>query len=165
MKKYFLHKTFFARIIASILIITMMLPLAASLSKEDVQAAENSAVLRIISTTDTHAQGNFMNYDTGSEHYSGSLSQAYSLIKEARDEIKGGTDATVTVDCGDTIYGFASDQLRLRQSFSDLRHAHIPPQGICACFNLLLQTIVFAVADECGFVADQLRFPGCGHPA
>ena len=99
------------KFVCYILTVSLLLPLMATLTKVDVQAADNSAVLRIISTTDTHAQGNFMNYDTGSEHYSGSLSQAYTLIKEARDEIKGGTEATVTVDCGDTIYGFASDQI------------------------------------------------------
>ena len=73
--------------------------------------ADDSAVLRIVGTTDLHAQGNFINYDTGSEHYSGSLSQCYTLIKEARSEIKGGSDAVLTVDCGDTIFGYASDMI------------------------------------------------------
>ena len=99
------------RIMCLVLVVSMVMPIFLSRTSETVRAAQNTAVLRIISTTDTHAQGNFMNYDTGSEHYSGSLSQAYTLIKEARAEIKGGEEATVTLDCGDTIYGFASDQI------------------------------------------------------
>ena len=106
-----MKKKLFTRLLCFLLIFSLATPVFELLLQEEVQGADNMAVLRIISTTDTHAQGNFMNYDTGSEHYSGSLSQAYTLIKEARDEIKGGVDATLTVDCGDTIYGFASDQI------------------------------------------------------
>ncbi|MCR4946545.1 MAG: metallophosphoesterase [Lachnospiraceae bacterium] len=106
-----MKKKLFTRLLCFLLIFSLSIPALTYITQEEVKGADNMAVLRIISTTDMHAQGNFMNYDTGSEHYSGSLSQVYTLIREAREDIKGGTEATLTVDCGDTIYGFASDQI------------------------------------------------------
>ena len=70
------------------------------------QTAE-TATVRIISTTDLHGQLANTNYDTAGEKSVGSLAQDYTLIKEARKEIQYGT--SVTVDVGDTIYGFGSD--------------------------------------------------------
>lgn len=70
-------------------------------------AAAETATVRIISTTDLHGQLTNTNYDTAGKKATGSLAQDYTLIKAARKEIKYGT--TVTVDAGDTIYGYGSD--------------------------------------------------------
>lgn len=69
-------------------------------------AASQTATLRIISTTDLHGQVSTMHYDNGIEK-SGSLAQAYTLIEEARDET--GLKNTMTVDIGDSLYGYAAD--------------------------------------------------------
>lgn len=76
----------------------------------EVQAAsEGTATLRIISTTDLHGQSVNTNYDTASEHPTGSLAQVYTLIKNARSSLKYG--ATLTLDIGDTVYGYGSDSI------------------------------------------------------
>lgn len=76
----------------------------------EVQAAgDGTATLRIISTTDLHGQSVNQNYDSASEHPKGSLAQVYTLIKEVRSSLKYG--ATLTVDVGDTVYGYGSDSI------------------------------------------------------
>lgn len=81
---------------------------AAAAKKNKVEEPEK-ATLRIISTTDLHGQVSTMHYDTASEK-SGSLAQAYTLIKEARQEV--GTRNTMTVDTGDSVYGYAADYIK-----------------------------------------------------
>lgn len=76
--------------------------------KNKVEEPEK-ATLRIISTTDLHGQVSTMHYDTASEK-PGSLAQAYTLIKEARQEV--GTRNTMTVDTGDSVYGYAADYIK-----------------------------------------------------
>ena len=66
------------------------------------------ATLRIISTTDLHGQVSTTHYDNASEK-PGSLAQIYTLIKEARQET--GTGNTLTVDTGDSVYGYAADYI------------------------------------------------------
>ncbi|MEG1741703.1 MAG: hypothetical protein RR237_02375, partial [Acetivibrio sp.] len=83
-------------IILAILLITNIVP------KGKYVKAEETATVRIISTTDLHGQLANVNYDTAGERSVGSLAQAYSLVKEAREEVKKGT--SITVDAGDTIY-------------------------------------------------------------
>lgn len=76
----------------------------------EVQAAgDGTATLRIISTTDLHGQSVNQNYDSASEHPKGSLAQVYTLIKQMRSSLKYG--ATLTVDVGDTVYGYGSDSI------------------------------------------------------
>lgn len=67
-----------------------------------------TAVLRIISTTDLHGQVSTMHYDSASVK-TGSLAQAYTLIKQARKEV--GKNNTMTVDIGDSVYGYAADYI------------------------------------------------------
>lgn len=81
---------------------------------KEAKAAETSTV-RVISTTDIHEQLTDECYDVAGTHKKGSLAQAFTLIKEARAEIATGT--SVTVDCGDTIYGYAGHYLA--EKFSD----------------------------------------------
>ncbi|MDD6038603.1 MAG: Ig-like domain-containing protein [bacterium] len=69
--------------------------------------SDETTTLRIISTTDLHGQVGDINYNSASEHNKGSLAQVYTLIKEARNSLKYGN--TMTVDVGDTIYGYGSD--------------------------------------------------------
>ncbi len=69
-------------------------------------AKSETTTLRIISTGDLHGQLTTTNYDNAGEH-TGSLAQVHTLIKEARKEIKTGN--TITVDLGDTIYGYGTD--------------------------------------------------------
>ncbi len=71
-------------------------------------AAPQKATLRIISTTDLHGQVTTMHYDNASEK-PGSLAQLYTLIKEARQETGSGN--TLTVDTGDSVYGYAADYI------------------------------------------------------
>ena len=66
------------------------------------------AVLRVISTTDLHGQVSTTHYDTASEK-PGSLAQVYTLIKQARQE--AGSGNTLTVDTGDSVYGYAADYI------------------------------------------------------
>ncbi len=80
---------------------------AFSMTPYNTAWAAETATVRIISTTDLHGQLANTNYDTAGAKNIGSLAQDYTLIKEARSEIKYGT--SVTVDVGDTIYGYGSD--------------------------------------------------------
>ncbi|MDE7313294.1 MAG: 5'-nucleotidase C-terminal domain-containing protein [Eubacterium sp.] len=82
---------------------------AAAKKKTEKQPQPHTAALRIISTTDLHGQVSTTHYDTASEK-PGSLAQAYTLIKEARQEV--GTRNTMTVDTGDSVYGYAADYLK-----------------------------------------------------
>jgi 2',3'-cyclic-nucleotide 2'-phosphodiesterase/3'-nucleotidase len=75
--------------------------------KVTAQAAETT--LRIISTTDLHNQLSVEYYDNAGEKSKGSLAKASTLIKEARASLT--TGASVTVDVGDTIYGYGSDYI------------------------------------------------------
>lgn len=90
-----------------------------------ISAAE-TATVRIISTTDLHGQLANTNYDTAGEKNVGSLAQDFTLIKEARKEIKYGT--SLTVDVGDTIYGFGSDYIR-DQNGTEYMYAAIAKMG------------------------------------
>ena len=72
-----------------------------------VYAAE--ATLRIISTTDLHNQLSVEYYDNAGEKSKGSLAKVSTLIKEARASLV--TGSSVTVDVGDTIYGYGSDYI------------------------------------------------------
>lgn len=93
------------------LLVALLVVLSCPVS--ETQAATKSqtqtATLRIVSTTDLHGQVSTMHYDTGSEK-SGSLAQVYTLIKKARKEV-GGTGNTLTVDIGDSVYGYAADYI------------------------------------------------------
>lgn len=82
---------------------------AAAKKKPEKQPQPHTAALRIISTTDLHGQVSTMHYDTASEK-PGSLAQAYTLIKEARQE--AGTRNTMTIDTGDSVYGYAADYIK-----------------------------------------------------
>jgi len=72
-----------------------------------VQAAAE-VNLRIISTTDIHNQLSVEYYDNAGEKSKGSLAKAYTLIKQARAATSG---ASITVDVGDSIYGYGSDYI------------------------------------------------------
>lgn len=67
------------------------------------------ATLRIISTTDLHNQLSVEYYDNAGEKSKGSLAKVSTLVKEARESLA--TGASVTVDVGDTIYGYGSDYI------------------------------------------------------
>lgn len=81
---------------------------AAAAKKKPQKPQPQTATFRIISTTDMHGQVSTTHYDTASVK-PGSLAQAYTLIKEARQE--AGTRNTMTVDTGDSIYGYAADYI------------------------------------------------------
>ncbi len=70
--------------------------------------ASQTAVLRILSSTDLHGQVSTIHYDKASDR-PGSLAQVYTLIKQARKEIGAGN--TMTVDVGDSVYGYAADYI------------------------------------------------------
>ena len=82
---------------------------AVAKKQTDKQPQPHTAAFRIISTTDLHGQVSTMHYDTASEK-PGSLAQVYTLIKEARQEV--GTRNTMTVDTGDSVYGYAADYIK-----------------------------------------------------
>lgn len=81
---------------------------AAKKKKPQPKPQPHTAAFRIISTTDMHGQVSTTHYDTASEK-PGSLAQAYTLIKQARQET--GTRNTMTVDTGDSVYGYAADYI------------------------------------------------------
>lgn len=78
----------------------------------DAQAASKkgygTATVRILATTDMHGQSVRLNYDSGVEG-EGSLAQIAGIIKRLRKSMKHGT--TVTVDCGDNLYGIGSESI------------------------------------------------------
>lgn len=74
-----------------------------------VTAYAAEATLRIISTTDLHNQLSVEYYDNAGEKSKGSLAKVSTLIKEARASVATGN--SVTVDVGDTIYGYGSDYI------------------------------------------------------
>lgn len=94
---------------AAALVVSLGLAMGAMPAMEVQAAGEGTATLRVISTTDLHGQSVNVNYDAASEHPNGSLAQVYTLIKEARSSLKYG--ATLTVDIGDTVYGYGSDNI------------------------------------------------------
>ncbi len=91
------------KILAMLIIIIAL----SSITPFHTAVAAETATIRVISTTDLHGQLANTNYDTAGAKVIGSLAQDYTLIKEARSEIKYGT--SITVDIGDTIYGYGSD--------------------------------------------------------
>lgn len=93
------------RVIVTLLLCVMLAGMFIPLKAE----AAETTTLRIISTTDLHGQLADVDYDMAGERTAGSLAQALTLIKEARAENKNG--ASVTVDIGDTIYGYGTDFL------------------------------------------------------
>jgi len=76
------------------------------LAPVSVQAAD--ATLRIISTTDIHNQLSVEYYDNAGSKAQGSLAKVSTLINQARAAVTG---ASVTVDVGDSIYGYGSDYI------------------------------------------------------
>ncbi len=94
------------RVVAGVLACLM---LCMQLPVQPVQAADatGTTTLRILSTTDLHGQSVNVNYDSASVHNTGSLAQAATIIKQAKQSLKYGN--TLLVDCGDTIYGYGSD--------------------------------------------------------
>lgn len=67
-----------------------------------------TATVRVLATTDMHGQSVRLNYDSGVEG-EGSLAQIAGIIKRLRKQMKYGT--TVTVDCGDNVYGIGSESI------------------------------------------------------
>lgn len=76
--------------------------------KSNTKTQQQTATLRIISTTDLHGQVTTTHYDNASEK-TGSLAQIYTLIKQARQEV--GTQNSMTFDTGDSVYGYAADYI------------------------------------------------------
>lgn len=93
----------FLYLLTSILIVGL---LSSCLVSASADAKSETTTLRVISTGDLHGQLTTTNYDNAGEH-TGSLAQVHTLIKEARKQIKTGN--SITVDVGDTIYGYGSD--------------------------------------------------------
>lgn len=94
---------------AAALVLSLGLVIGVLPATQAQAANEGTATLRIISTTDLHGQSVNLNYDSASEHPLGSLAQVYTLIKNARKSLKYG--ATLTLDIGDTVYGYGSDSI------------------------------------------------------
>lgn len=69
--------------------------------------SDGTTTLRILATTDLHGQSVTINYDSASEHKTGSLAQAATLIKQMKSSLKYGN--TLLLDVGDTIYGYGTD--------------------------------------------------------
>lgn len=67
-----------------------------------------TATVRVLATTDMHGQSVRLNYDSGVEG-EGSLAQIAGIVKRVRKNMKHGT--TVTVDCGDNVYGIGAESL------------------------------------------------------
>ncbi len=95
------------RVIQIMMIFMLIFAVCPPMSAEAAPSAQ-TATLRIISTTDLHGQVSTMHYDTASDK-PGSLAQAYTLIKQARTEV--GTRNTMTIDTGDSVYGYAADYI------------------------------------------------------
>ena len=66
-----------------------------------------TATVRVLATTDMHGQSVRLNYDSASDA-DGSLAQIAGIVKKKR-KIKYGT--SVTVDCGDNVYGIGAESL------------------------------------------------------
>lgn len=109
MKNVF-KKGFWKRGLAGMLTAAVVFALLPAMPVKAASKSNGTATLRIISTTDMHGQIGPVNYDTASEHYTGSVAQVYTLIKNARSSLKYGN--TLTVDVGDTVYGYSSDHIK-----------------------------------------------------
>lgn len=104
-----MHKTrqSITRKLTSLLIGVLIIGiLSATLGSVSAEAKSETTTLRIISTGDLHGQLTTTNYDSAGEH-TGSLAQVHTLINSARKAIKNGN--SITVDLGDTIYGYGTD--------------------------------------------------------
>lgn len=98
-----------ARMLVFLLLLTACPRMQAEAANTKTAAAKTqTAAFRIISTTDLHGQVSTLHYDSASVK-NGSLAQAYTLIKQARKEV--GEANTMTVDIGDSVYGYAADYI------------------------------------------------------
>ncbi len=102
----------FARTKAFMLAVAMLATgIGGCLGPADAYAASKkgygTATVRIFATTDMHGQSVKLNYDSASDG-EGSLAQIAGIVKEKR-KIKYGT--SVTVDCGDNLYGIGAESL------------------------------------------------------
>lgn len=94
----------FGTVLRLVLALAMVFTVFPQMSMQPEAAGAQTALLRMISTTDLHGQVSTTHYDTASQK-PGSLVQVYTLIKEARSE----TDNFMTFDIGDSVYGYAAD--------------------------------------------------------
>lgn len=72
-------------------------------------AGGDTADLRLIFTTDLHGQLNNMDYETGNTYSIGGLTKAYTLIKEARNEVNSSN--YLTFDIGDVLYDYSTEYI------------------------------------------------------
>ena len=74
---------------------------------QNIDAANKNVTmdLRFIFTTDIHGQLNSTDYETGGSYNIGGLAKAYTLIKEAREEIAN----SLTFDVGDVMYDYTTE--------------------------------------------------------
>lgn len=80
-----------------------------NLSDTTYAASGDSANLRFIFTTDIHGQLDDMDYEIGSPYKIGGLTKAYTLIKNARNEVK--SDNYLTFDVGDVLYDYSTEYI------------------------------------------------------
>ena len=69
-------------------------------------SASDTATVRVISTADLHSQVSSKDYESAGESSGGSLAKLSTMIESAKEEITEGT--CITVDTGDSIYGYAA---------------------------------------------------------
>lgn len=72
-------------------------------------ATSENADIRFIFTTDLHGRLTTTNYETGESFNTGSLSKAYTLIKNARAEKK--STNSFTFDIGDVLYDYTTETI------------------------------------------------------
>lgn len=84
-----------------------------AVSEEPVSTVQPEGTLRLIYTTDIHGQVVGMDYQTGKNNSKCGLEKAFTLVKEARNEVPASN--SMTFDVGDSFMDFTTDFIHERE--------------------------------------------------
>ena len=101
-----LSKKLMAVALSSVMVVSGFAGLAPAVS---VSAADDTAKLRMIFTSDLHGQLTTEDYETGKVYTTGGLSRAATLIKKAKAEVNAKN--SLLFDLGDVLFDYTTDYI------------------------------------------------------
>lgn len=101
-----LSKKLMAIALSSVMVVSGFAGLAPAVS---VSAADDTAKLRMIFTSDLHGQLTTEDYETGKVYTTGGLSRTATLIKKAKAEVNAKN--SLLFDLGDVLFDYTTDYI------------------------------------------------------
>ena len=101
-----LSKKLMAVALSSVMVVSGFAGLAPAVS---VSAADDTAKLRMIFTSDLHGQLTTEDYETGKVYTTGGLSRTATLIKKAKAEVNAKN--SLLFDLGDVLFDYTTDYI------------------------------------------------------